>query len=107
MAALVLSLFLVLIPILVPAGAFIQLVVRGQNESIVINSDGVRNVAKRFPIFIVWKRVLWIIAWSGDVLLLTFGGGVLIPRHAFRTSYEADDFINAVRQFRRKARQNG
>jgi hypothetical protein len=92
--------------LILPLITFFQMIFRGREETTLINEEGVYNTADKFPIAINWKRIKRITTWSGDVLIMNFGGGVLVPRHAFCTSQEAEDFAYAARQFHRLSRES-
>jgi hypothetical protein len=60
--------------------------------------EGVYDVGAFLSYSIVWKRVWFVFDWNGDVSLVTFAGGSLMPREAFASRPEAREFVKIARE---------
>jgi hypothetical protein len=47
---------------------------------------------------IKWSTIFWIIRWSDDVLFCTFADATFIPREAFKSTQEAQEFVQIARE---------
>ena len=59
---------------------------------------------KRYPnrdIFFPWRKFTWLIKRNGDLWLVSFTDGCFIPREAFTSPEEAQEFTAIIRELKR------
>lgn len=72
-----------------------------REKTVILTSYGVSRYEGEKEIELSWPTHLMILNWSGDVLLKTWASGVFIPREAFTSREEAQEFVQIARELRK------
>lgn len=78
--------------------AFLSYLLQKKDRKLVLTPYGLAKHYKARVIETRWSSVLWIVSWNSDVLLCTFATQTFVPRGAFGSVQEAQEFIQIARQ---------